>query len=392
MLTLLIFLFILSTLILVHELGHFFAAKKLGVAVEEFGLGLPPRAKKLFTWKGTKFTLGWLIPGRGFASAEIKGVDRPVNQTATEFTLNWLPFGGFVRMRGEDADPESPSSFGLQPSSLEANGFFYAQKPWKRAVILLAGVTMNLIFGIAAFTIVYSFLGIPTETDKVIVQGIAPNSPAAAAGFKENDVIVGFSTAKEFIELVNQNRGQEIYFSLTRSGSELEVSVVPRPADQTPEGEGALGVAISNLEFIHYPWWKMPFLAAVTGIKEALGWSVNIVAGLGSMLSQLALHGRLPKDVAGPVGIAYIAGNVARQGWLALVQFAGILSVNLAVVNILPIPALDGGRLLFLGIEKLRGRPVEAKKERWAHLIGYAVLISLILLATIQDILRILSS
>ena len=170
------------------------------------------------------------------------------------------------------------------------------------------------------------------------------------------------------------------------------VRVTPRPADQTPEGEGALGIALTNVEFVHYPWWKMPFMAAITGIKEALGWSVNIVTGLGSMMSQLIRRGEFPKDVAGPVGIAYITGNVARQGWLALTQFAGILSVNLAVVNLLPFPALDGGRLLFLGIEKLRGRPLNPAKERWAHLIGYALLILLILLATIQDILRILSS
>jgi len=357
MVTLLIFLFILSTLILVHELGHFFAAKKLGVVAEEFGLGLPPRVRRLFSWKGT------------------------------EFTLNWLPIGGFVRMKGEDREP--PSSFVLRPSSLESEGVFYAQKPWKRAVILLAGVTMNLIFGIAAFTVVYSFLGIPTETNRVIIQGVAPGSPAAGAGIRSNDIIVGFSSTQEFVEFVNQNRGQEITVPLERLGP---VRVTPRPADQTPEGEGALGIALTNVEFVHYPWWKMPFMAAITGIKEALGWSVNIVTGLGAMISQLALHGRLPKDVAGPVGIAHIAGNVARQGWLALTQFAGILSVNLAVVNLLPFPALDGGRLLFLGIEKLRGRPINPAKERWAHLIGYGLLITLILLATIQDILRILSS
>lgn len=360
MLVIVVFLILLSVLILVHELGHFFAAKKLGVIAEEFGLGLPPRVRRLFSWKGT------------------------------EFTLNWLPIGGFVRMRGEDRDNGH--------SELVHDGYFYAQKPWKRAVILLAGVTMNLIFGIAAFTAVYAVMGIPQETGKVIIRGVAPGSPAAATGFQTDDTVIGFSSTQEFVEFVNQNRGQEITISLERPGlagqgrALIDMSVVPRTADQTPENEGALGVALTNVEFVRYPWWQMPFRAAVTGVKEALGWSVNIVSGLGGMLKQLVFTGRLPHDVAGPVGIAYIAGNVARQGILPLVQFSGILSVNLAIVNLLPFPALDGGRLLFLGIEKLRGRPVSPQKERWVHLIGYAFLILLILLATIQDIFRILSS
>ncbi|KKU06593.1 MAG: Peptidase M50 [Candidatus Magasanikbacteria bacterium GW2011_GWA2_45_39] len=368
MATLLVFLILLSVLILVHELGHFFAAKKLGVVAEEFGLGLPPRVRRLFSWK------------------------------RTEFTLNWLPIGGFVRMRGEDADN---SEFRIQNSELVKRGYFYAQKPWKRAVILIAGVTMNLIFGIAAFTVVYSFLGIPTETDKVIVQGVAPGSPADQAQLHSGEAVLELKVkseklkvkdTNEFVKLVNENRGQEITLVVSKDGTTREAVLVPRLESQTPENEGALGVAISNLEFVRYPWWQMPFRATVTGAKEALGWSVNIVAGLGSMVSQLVIHGRLPKDVAGPVGIAYIAGNVARQGWLALTQFAGILSVNLAIVNLLPFPALDGGRLLFLGIEKLRGRPLNPAKERWVHLIGYGILITLILLATVQDILRILSS
>ena len=379
MATLLIFLILLSVLILVHELGHFFAAKKLGVVAEEFGLGLPPRVRRLFSWKGT------------------------------EFTLNWLPIGGFVRMRGEDQETRNNEQ---ETMNKESNGYFYAQKPWKRAVILLAGVTMNLIFGIVAFTGVYSFLGIPTETNKVIVQGVAPGSPADQAQLHPGEIILELKVksekfppkadppmaekvtdTKQFIETVNQNRGELMSLVLKQpTGETREVSLVPRPESDTPEGEGALGVAISNVEFVRYPWWQMPFRAAVTGIKEAIGWSISIISGLGGMIKQLIVTGQLPHDVAGPVGIAYIAGNVARQGWLALTQFAGILSVNLAVVNLLPFPALDGGRLLFLGIEKLRGRPLNPAKERWAHLIGYALLILLILLATIQDILRILSS
>lgn len=365
MLTIIIFLILLSVLVLVHEFGHFLAAKKFGVVAEEFGLGLPPKIRKLFTWHGT------------------------------EFTLNWLPLGGFVKMKGEDRDSDSPSSFGLQPSSLEAKGFFYAQKPWKRAIILVAGVFMNLVLGVAAFTAVYTVLGIPEETDAVVIDGVAPGSPAERAQLKQNDVVQGFKIqdsrfmiddTKQFIELINQHRGEEATLTIKRDNELKEVTITPRQESETPEGEGALGVAISNIQFIHYPWWQMPFRASVIGLKEAVAWGRNIVEGLGKMVADLIIRGKVPGDVAGPVGIARITGEVAKRGWIPLFQLAGILSINLAVVNILPIPALDGGRLLFLGIEKFRGKPMNPNKEKIIHLSGYILLIILLVLITFRDI------
>ncbi len=362
MLTVLIFFILLSVLVLVHELGHFFAAKKLGVAAEEFGLGLPPKVRRLFTWQGT------------------------------EFTLNWLPLGGFVKMRGEDVNN---SEFRIQNSELVSKGYFYAQKPWKRAVILMAGVFMNLVLGVAAFTAVYTVLGIPEERNVVVIDAVAPGSPAERAQIEPNDVVRSFSIqnsefrindTKKFIELINQHRGEEVTFIVKRGSGDKEISITPRIESETPAGEGALGVAISNIQFIHYPWWQMPFRASVTGLKEALAWGRNIIGGLGKMLVDLIAHGKVPNDVAGPVGIARITGEVAKRGWIPLFQLTGILSINLAIVNILPIPALDGGRLLFLGIEKLRGKPMDPNKERLIHLAGYAVLLGLIVLITFRDI------
>lgn len=365
MLTVLIFLILLSVLVLVHELGHFIAAKKLGVTVEEFGLGLPPKIRKLFTWQGT------------------------------EFTLNWLPLGGFVKMCGEDR--EAPT-INHQPSTIEAAGFFYAQKPWKRAIILVAGVFMNLVLGVAAFTAVYTVLGIPEERNVVVIDGVAPNSPAELAQLRQNDVVNGLRVAgnelpvartNEFIDFINAHRGEEITLNIKRGQENKEIAITPRVESETPAGEGALGVAISNIQFIHYPWWQMPFRASVTGFKEALAWGRNTVEGLGKMVSDLIVHGKVPDDVAGPVGIARITGEVAKRGWIPLFQLAGILSINLAIVNILPIPALDGGRLLFLGIEKLRGKPMDPNKERLIHLAGYAVLLGLIVLITIRDVMKV---
>lgn len=366
MITVLIFLLLLSVLVLVHELGHFIAAKKLGVKAEEFGVGFPPRVKKLFNWRGT------------------------------EFTLNWLPLGGFVRLRGEDPEIKLPRVIA------EKTGFFWAQKIWKRTLILLAGVTMNMLLAVVVFSVSYTVIGIPVKTDKVFIEGVAPSSPAEKAGLGSGDQVleiispdqnIPVADTDKFIEIVNQNLEREIFLKIAPKDITVikVINIIPRSKEETPDGQGALGVVVSNIELIHYPWWKMPFLSAWFGLKEAFLWGVEIISGLVHMLSNLIVRGQVPQDIAGPVGIASVTGKIAAQGLIPLLQFMGILSVNLAIVNVLPIPALDGGRLLFLVIEKLRGRPVNPKKEYWANLIGYALLISLIVLITIHDIFRLLT-
>lgn len=373
--TVIVFLLLLSVLVLVHELGHFIAAKKLGVKAEEFGIGFPPRVKKLFAWRGT------------------------------EFTLNWLPLGGFVRLRGEDPVVKLPKIIA------EKSGFFWAQKIWKRTLILLAGVTMNMVLAIAVFSIAYAVTGIPVKTDKVFIEAIAPESPAEKSSLKNGDQILevisgnkntSITDTDKFIEIVNQNLGREISLRVIkkvypeRSRRDITditiINIIPRLKENTPSGEGSLGVVLSNIELVHYPWWKMPFFSAWFGLKEAFLWGVEIFTGLTHMFSNLIVRGQIPKDIAGPVGIASVTGRIAAQGIIPLLQFMGILSVNLAIVNVLPIPALDGGRLLFLIIEKLRGRPVNPKKEYWANLVGYALLITLILLITLNDIFRLLAA
>ena len=341
MLSVIYFIVILSILVLVHELGHFLMAKKAGVKVEEFGFGYPPR---------------------------LVGIKRG----GTIYSLNCLPFGGFVRMLGEDL-PEGERSF--------AN-----QKKRVRLVILIAGVVMNFLFGVLLFGIIYTKLGIPQKTDYLTVTEVADKSPAEKAGLKSDDKILGFAGTQEFIDYINAHRGQEVKLQL-KDG--LAMTVVPRLAQDTPEGQGALGVGITDTETVFYPLWQRPFRGMWLGLQEALSWGKEILAGLWVMISGL-LHGRVPKDVAGPVGIYQISKDVTKAGWLAVFQFMGILSVNLAILNLLPLPALDGGRLFFLGIEAVTRRRVKPEIEQAVHMVGMALLIGLMVLVTIGDIRRLM--
>ncbi len=348
---LLIFVLILSVLILVHELGHFFAARFLGIRVEEFGIGLPPKAKKLFAWNGV------------------------------EFSLNWLPLGGFVRLYGEDRE------FGMD----DKNAFF--NKPMiSRLIVLLAGVTMNFILGVALFGVVYSFLGIPTQTDRVRVVEVVQDSPAEKAGLKVDDIISKIQISNDkyqidevnaFIKKVNENKGKEISLVLD-DGRELKVT----PRENPPAGQGSLGVALSSMEMIQYPWWQMPFRGVVVGMNEAVAWGKEIATNMWKLVSDIFAGKGVPKDVSGPVGIYQVTSQVYKNGWLATLQFVGVLSVNLAILNIMPLPALDGGRIAFLGIELLVGKRRKNKIEGYVHSGGMIFLLALMALITIRDVMR----
>lgn len=374
--TLLLFLIILSILILVHEGGHFLAAKKAGIKVEEFGFGYPPRiwAKKI---------------------------------GETEYSINAIPFGGFVRLFGDPAEGEvkTPHDF--------KRGFLGRSKKARSAVIL-AGVVANFLLGIFVFSIVYSFTGIPQKTEKIKIVGIAPGSPADKFGLKEGDIVLAVDGKKltnlsEFTKLIGEKKGKEVKILIKREkdnpclekvlgggtgfscqDGNLLFWLVPREAP--PEGEGPLGVVVSNIEIIKYPFWQMPFRGAVEGVKEAFAWGWMIVVFLKKMVGDLVFRGVVPKDVAGPVGIFQATGMVAKTGILNIFQFLGILSVNLAVLNILPLPALDGGRLVFVGWELIFRRRPKPSLERWINTIGMALLIILLILVTINDVKRMLNS
>jgi len=342
----LVSLFILSLLVFVHEFGHFLAAKKAGIKVEEFGFGYPPRL-----------------------------LGKKIGETI--YSLNWVPFGGFTRIYGMESDSAKATK--------DKEAFW--NKPKRiRAAVLSAGILMNFLLGVLAFSIIYSFLGIPKKQGFVEVVAVTEGSPAEKAGIKEGDIIRKFQNNKEFVKIISENLGKEIELELERQGPTLSVIVVPRK--EPPENEGPLGVVIADSKMVQPAFWQRPFLSLWFGIREAVGWAGAIFFGVGKMLYDLGFKGIVPKDITGPVGIVQIATGVARAGILALLQFLGALSVNLAVLNLLPIPALDGGRLLFLGVEAATGKKPKPKFERWVHTVGMIILLLLMLAITIQDISR----
>jgi regulator of sigma E protease len=371
---------ILSFLVIIHELGHFLAAKWAKVKVEEFGLGYPPKVATLFRFWGT------------------------------DFSLNWIPFGGFVRMEGEDGEKQ-PNLVEQVVSKVAANreGPFYTKSATKRLVIILAGATVNFVFGIIAFSIVFSFSGIPTFVDSALIGRIAPDSPAAEQGIPTNVELIGLRTGDErfaitnveqAIEVINQHRGQTVNIQTggtCQDGAcqELlqEFEVYLRTAEETPDDQGSLGVSFETVQFSFYPWYEMPFRGMWYGTQQALMLGLLILNALGGMLYNLIASGQVPSEVAGPVGIVHQTqqSGILEQGFLSILNFAGMLSINLAVMNVLPIPALDGGRAVFILLEKVLGRSRTARAEQLANYGGYILLLSLIVLVTIKDVIALIT-
>lgn len=356
MLTVIAFIIILGVLVFVHELGHFLTAKKLGIKVEEFGFGFPPR---LFG----------------------------VKKGETVYSLNWIPLGGFVKIFGEDGeDKKSAHSFAAKPV-------------WQRAVVLLAGVTMNVVLAAALLSWGY-MIGLPWSVDdsqavnnaRVQITQVAVASPAEQAGLKVGDVILGAVAAGGRLDqaakvgdvqnFIDQNKGQEVLLLIKRGSAEWQVKIVPRV--ETPPSEGAMGVGLARVSEISFPWYR----AIWEGAKETFGLIWLIIYSLGSLIWQFFSSGRTPGDVLGPVGIFSITGQAAQMGFIYLLQLTALLSVNLAIVNVLPFPALDGGRVLFLIIEKIKGSPVSQAVEKAVHTAGFAFLILLMIVITLKDIAR----
>lgn len=347
--SILVFFFVLSLLVIVHEFGHFWVAKKNGIWVEEFGFGLPPR---LF--------------GKKIGD--------------TLYSVNALPFGGFVRLHGEMTDN------GVTKPKMA----FINKSLWAKTAVIIAGVVMNFLLAIVAFAIVYSFTGIQKETNEVKVLNISTNSPAQLAQILVGDIVKKVDgqevkSVSEFVSIIEDKKGKKVKLEL----QDRIVTVTPRLTP--PAGEGALGVTITSTETYFAPVWQRPFLGAYHGTKEALFWGKTVFGGFVNIFTEL-FHGRSPKDVSGPVGVFAVTSEVAKTGILPLINLIGIISVNLAVLNIIPFPALDGGRLLFIIIEAILGKKVAPKVEAVIHSVGMAILLLLILAITIKDIRGLISA
>jgi regulator of sigma E protease len=345
MLIFLIVIIGLSILILGHEAGHFFVAKIFGMKIDEFGFGFPP---KIFGRK--------------------KG--------ETEYSLNLLPFGGFVKIAGENERIES----GLEKlSSLpdeEKKRLFCFQPPHSRALVIAAGVFVNFLIGWLLISAVF-MVGTPRA---LIISQVLPGSPAAAAGFREGDVVKDYTGASDFIKFVNDNRGREISVYVLRGGKELSLSATPRV--NVGPNEGALGVAIAEAGME-----RQGFFSAISnGFKESLAVVGLTFQALYQLAANLILRGSLLAGVVGPVGIFSVAEETGRIGLIYLLQLVSLISLNLAVVNLIPFPALDGGRLLLILIEKVKGSPISQKTEAFVNGLGFALLVFLMVLITARDI------
>ncbi len=338
-------------MVLVHEFGHFFVARRTGVKVEEFGLGLPPR-----------------IIGK-----KLRG---------TIYSINWLPIGGFCKLYGEDGDGKGGKSFNHK-------------KPWQKLLIVLGGVLMNLVLAIVIFSVVYTILGVPKETDKVKIVGVNKDSPAEKAGLKEDDWIqsvngVEVKTPNELTVEVGKYKGKNVKLLISNDKLKTDREITIDVRENPPEGEGSIGVAISNTEMVKVPWYEF-YKGIGAGFKEAYFWGKIITGGVFKMVGGL-FTGHVPKDVSGPIGMYEATSSINKnQGFLAVVHFFGIVSVNLAVVNVLPFPALDGGRIIFVLYEMILRKKANQKLELVVNNIGMMLLLGLILLITVGDIGRVLN-
>jgi len=369
-----IFLIVLSILVFAHEFGHFWVARKLGVKAEEFGFGFPPRVAGVY-----KDTEGkWKT---------VKGNKEVKDAADTVFSVNWIPLGGFVRIKGEDGTGE------------EDRDSFANKKIWKRASILSAGVAMNVILAMVLFALGF-MIGMPQAVDgagsratienrHVQVSTVLPDSPAQEADLKPGDIVTGingreFESAGELDDFIKDKQGQELNYKIKRGDEVMTKQITPLQLEET--GDVGIGIGIVTTGLVKYPW----YLAIWEGIRTALWLLWAIIVALFGLLKGLIMGESVGAEVGGPVRIASMTGQYAEMGFVYLLQFTSLLSINLAIINFLPLPALDGGRVIFLIVEKIKGSPVRKEVEAAIHNIGFLLLILLILLITFNDVIHLI--
>lgn len=377
LISILIFVVTLLILVLIHELGHFLMAKKFNIKVLEFGFGIPPRA--------------W---------------GKKVGETLV--SINWLPIGGFVKLLGEDE---------VDKKVLDNERSFAAQKVSKRIAVVVAGVAMNLIFAWLLFYLVlgfqefktqfplildHQFVGVSQQNESlVLIQDVAENSPAEEAGLRVGERVVAINDQfieddRELITRTRELAGQEIKLTLSDPQKREFRSVQITPRQEPPEGQGPLGIALAPLRLanIEYQTSVQKLLAGPIHSWNVISYSGKILGRLvGQSVEERTLE-PVSHSVAGPVGITTLANAILTstdQPVLPYLDFVALLSLNLAVINLLPFPALDGGRLFFLLVEALTRKRVHVEIERWVHAIGMALLLGLTLLITFSDIRKIFS-
>lgn len=380
--SILLFILVLSFLVIIHELGHFIAARWANVKVLEFGLGYPPKAFTAFTWRGTVFT------------------------------VNWIPFGGFVKMAGEDVElegNEKNTATELVAAAKAPGKELRMATTVQQLVIMLAGAAVNFLFGALVFAVVFTSNGIPQEITTARIGYVLPDSPAAEAGVPVDVEIQSLeiegifhpvSNPEEVIKVVEENLGKTVTLITTGPCNGLDCpemaaryEVYARPVSDRPENEGAMGIAFNSIVYQRYSGLEMPIRSVLFGFHQAFELSGLIVVALQDLVTTIASQGQVPAELAGPVGIAHQAHDTGllSQGFATLVSFAGLLSVNLAIMNILPIPPLDGGRVALTLLGLVLKKKHSELLEYYSSYAGYIALMGLIIMVTIRDVVQLFS-
>lgn len=370
LLTIGVFILTLLFLVLTHELGHFTAAKKFGVKVLEFGFGIPPK-----------------IWGKKWGE--------------TLVSVNLLPLGGFVRLLGEDE---------VEKKVLQDPRSFAAQPVWQRIIIVSAGVVMNIILASLIFWIIlgfqgfqtdlplitnYNFVGVnQTNQTTVVLGNIAPGSPAQTAGIQDNDRVVSVegtpvNNANQLIEVTKQYAGKTMQMTLINTSNQTR-TVTLTPRVNPPAGQGPMGVQVGEYTEAHLVYFT-PLQKTFAGFTQSYNLAAYSLDIFGKLIAaSIQTHSTQPvsESVSGPVGLTKYTGMVlsTQQPLIPYLNFLALLSLNLAIVNILPFPGLDGGRLFFLLFEAVSRRRVNAEVERWIHTVGFMLLLALFILITYSDI------
>lgn len=329
MLTAIVAILVFGLLVFFHELGHFSVAKLFGIRVHEFAIGMGP--KLVYTKKH-----------------------------GTTYSLRVFPIGGFVRMEGEDENSDSEDSFGKKSVS-------------QRIGVILAGPLMNFILGFLCFFIIFFYLGVPSTT----IGNIIPQSPAELYGLQTHDKILEIDgemieSWDQLVSMIVASQGSPIQITYQREG--LVVTQTMTPEIDEASGRPMIGI-VPGIE------------KSVTGaMSNGLSQTRLIFTEILRFLQQLIRGQADTSDVAGPVGIISLVGQASRSGWIDVVGLAGLISINLGIMNLLPIPALDGSRIIFLVLEAMRGKPVDPEKEAMVHMVGITLLMLLMIVITYKDI------
>ncbi len=332
----------LGILVIFHELGHFIAGKKLGVYIHEFGIGFGPKLLSK-------------------SSGE------------TQFSFRIIPLGGFVRFAGEEGEDKE------EDTHIPKERLLYSLTPGKRSLILFAGPLMNLLVATLAFFLVFSFVGFGRPTTEI--SEVVPGYPAHESGMLAGDRVIRVEDVdvvewEDMVRVVQTRAGMPTRVIVKRDGQELTFTLVPVDSS----GTGVIGVR-SGVEFARLNI----FQGIKEGFKETFYVSAAWITGILGMIV-----GKVAPEVTGPIGISQILGEAARHGLGSLLYLVGAISANLGLINLLPIPALDGSRLLFAGVEAIRGKPIDPDKESLVHFVGFFLLMIVFVVITYKDILRLI--